>query len=270
MGEPSKGASKFPRFLPSGFRSKKEKGKASPIPNAGVGESAANRSFAAHPASNVPLPSSALDSVPDVEPETSKPSGPARNTEPAASGQGKDTTEGDQEEALPTSVALAKERLNEAGKKLRTKIPPNVLESAAFEIKGTADINVLADNVGSALVKMMEERSVSKSRQSRARVFVAEWAKKTVPFVEKGFTIANVQACDHDEADSDRTFSQLPITSLPLEWCLSLRLPGKLSVLISRKQRRCQPLLIRSTKHLKTFCWRFKTSVLWRTFQRST
>jgi hypothetical protein len=89
-------------------------------------------------------------------------------------------------------VALAKGRLNKAGEELKNKIPPDILGSTNFEIRASADINSLADNIGLALVTMMDRRSIEKSRQTHFQGMVTEWAKKTIPFIETGLTVANV------------------------------------------------------------------------------
>jgi hypothetical protein len=97
------------------------------------------------------------------------------------------------EEKLPRTVAVANTYLNEAVEKLKQKIPQDILASSTFEIKPSADINSLANNIGSALVTMMEQRNIEKAKQSNVKMMITEWAKKTIPFVEKGLTIANVQ-----------------------------------------------------------------------------
>jgi hypothetical protein len=84
-------------------------------------------------------------------------------------------------------------KLNEAVEKLKQKIPQDILTSSTFEIKPSADINSLANNIGSALVTMMEQRNIEKAKQSNVKMMITEWAKKAIPFVEKGLTIANVQ-----------------------------------------------------------------------------
>jgi hypothetical protein len=96
------------------------------------------------------------------------------------------------EEVLPASVALAKEALNKAGKKLAEKIPQDSRGDMNFEIKASADIDTLAGNIGSVLVTMMGDRKVDKSKQTHIQELVTEWAKKTIPFVETGLTVANV------------------------------------------------------------------------------
>ena len=95
-------------------------------------------------------------------------------------------------EKLPANVAIAQERLNKASNKLKAKIPQEILESTNVEIQASADINSLADNIESALVAMMDLRNIQKSRQTRVRVLVMEWSKKTIPFVKTGLTIAKV------------------------------------------------------------------------------
>jgi len=97
--------------------------------------------------------------------------------------------DGEEEREPP---ALAKSKLNKAGEDLKKKIPADFLGSMSFEIKASADITTLADSIGSALVMMMDRRSVGKSRQTHFQGLVTEWAKKTIPFIETGLTAANV------------------------------------------------------------------------------
>lgn len=104
-----------------------------------------------------------------------------------------DAVNDDEEGKLPTSIAIANARLNEAGENLKQKIPEDILASSTFEIKPSADINSLANNIGSALVTMMDQRNIEKAKQSKVKTMITEWAKKTIPFVEKGLTIADVQ-----------------------------------------------------------------------------
>jgi hypothetical protein len=179
--KPSKKESKFRRFLHSGLK-RKEKPKASPIPIPAADASVVVRPSAIAPVvpvndSSQPQTSGPLELVvPASETQTLKGSTPTDQTESAtAEVENKDTTGA---EILPTSVALAKERLNKAGEKLRKKIPQSILEGADFEIKASADVTSLADNIGSALVTMMDQRKVEKSKQSRARGFVVEWPRK--------------------------------------------------------------------------------------------
>jgi len=115
-------------------------------------------------------------------------------------------------EKLPTSVAIAQDRLNKAGEKLKKKLPADLLASGDFQIKVSADVNSVADNIGSTLHIFMEQRDVEKSEQSHARDFITEWAKKTIPYIETGTTIANVEKpLDEQETDSDRTLFHLRI-----------------------------------------------------------
>lgn len=96
----------------------------------------------------------------------------------------------EEEERKP--LARAKNRLNTAANNLKKKIPADILGSTNFEIKASADITSVAESIGSALVTMMDLRSIEKSRQSHFQGLVTEWAKKTIPFLETGLTAANV------------------------------------------------------------------------------
>jgi hypothetical protein len=192
--------SKFRRFLPSGFKRKKEKQKASSAETVAADASAFDGSAASSPSPPADGPKGLQPSaplgaiVPVAETQTAGKSSSTDQTEPVASAveSNDPPSEVDQEEILPTSqrVALAEKRLKKAGNKLEKIITQK--DSAEFEIKASADINTLAENIGAALVSLMEHRKVAESKQSQARSFVVEWAKKTIPFVDTGLTIANV------------------------------------------------------------------------------
>ena len=97
-----------------------------------------------------------------------------------------------QKEELPASVVLAKDKLKKAVEKLEKKIPSDFQGKATFEVPGGADINSLTDDIGSKLVTMMDLRN----NQSKKRVqnFVIDWAKKTIPFIQPGLTVASVRS----------------------------------------------------------------------------
>jgi hypothetical protein len=98
---------------------------------------------------------------------------------------------------LPTTVALANLVLDTAAEKLKKKIPTETWGITSFDIKPSADITSLAENIGTTLVTLMDKRNVEKSKQTRVQGMVREWAKKTIPFVETGLTIANVCTIPH-------------------------------------------------------------------------
>jgi len=100
--------------------------------------------------------------------------------------------EGVKEERLPVSVTLAKEKLNKSAEELNKKIPKAFQESTTFEVEGSGDVISLADNIGAALVELMAQRNVEKSKQGKVQTFAVEWAKKTVPFAQDGLSIAKV------------------------------------------------------------------------------
>ena len=93
---------------------------------------------------------------------------------------------------LPTTVALANLVLDTAAEKLKKKLPAETWGITSCDIKPSADISSLAENIGTTLVTLMDKRNVEKSKQTRGQGMVIEWAKKTIPFVETGLTIANV------------------------------------------------------------------------------
>jgi hypothetical protein len=112
---------------------------------------------------------------------------------PASEDQAEGVMESVGEESLSTSLAIAKAQLNKAGENLKKNMPKEFLGNAIFEIKASADIISLGDNIELALVTMMDQRNVEKSKQSLARSFVTQWARKTIPYIETGLTVANVR-----------------------------------------------------------------------------
>jgi hypothetical protein len=98
----------------------------------------------------------------------------------------------EEDEKLPTTAAVANLVLETAAENLKGKIPAEILGITSFDIKPSADISSLAQNLGTTLVTLMDKRNVEKSKQTHVQEMVTEWAKKTIPFVETGLAIANV------------------------------------------------------------------------------
>jgi hypothetical protein len=97
----------------------------------------------------------------------------------------------EEENELPTNVAQAIDKLNKSAEKLKDSLPKTMIqESATFKVDGGADINALADNVGSTLVALMSAQD-SKSKQ-KAQSLLVEWAKKAIPFIQPGLSVASV------------------------------------------------------------------------------
>jgi len=87
------------------------------------------------------------------------------------------------------------EALREAAKKLKDRIEKSGIDSAQFgldPIHGSYDINSLAGSLELALDKLMEKTKVPDSTQNVAKAFAKEWAKKSLPFLEKGLAAAEV------------------------------------------------------------------------------
>jgi hypothetical protein len=183
--ESSKSSGKFRRFL-SGFKKNAER-KArvqpplAPLPASEIPTTADTALVQQGP--SAPATSTAITLVGPIAPD-------APELEEAVNSGG-----AEEELVLPANIALAKDVLNKAGKKLADKIPQDARREMKFEIKASADINTLADNIGSVLVTMMADRQVEKSKQTHVQGLVTEWAKKTIPFVETGLTVANVLSC---------------------------------------------------------------------------
>jgi len=87
------------------------------------------------------------------------------------------------------------EALREAAKKLKERIEKSGIDSTQFgldPIHGSYDINSLAGSLELALDKLMEKTKVPDATQNVAKAFTKEWAKKSLPFLEKGLSTAQV------------------------------------------------------------------------------
>ena len=87
------------------------------------------------------------------------------------------------------------EALREAAKKLKERIEKSGIDSTQFgldPIHGSYDINSLARSLELALDKLMEKTKVPDATQNVAKAFTKEWAKKSLPFLEKGLSTAQV------------------------------------------------------------------------------
>jgi hypothetical protein len=82
-----------------------------------------------------------------------------------------------------------------AAEELKKLIPADIAQSEDLEIKtikGCADINSLADRVGSAVVKVMEHRRMEIEKQPAVQKLLKSWVKNVLPFVHQGLSIAKV------------------------------------------------------------------------------
>jgi len=87
------------------------------------------------------------------------------------------------------------EALREAAKKLKERIEKSGIDSTQFgldPIHGSYDINSLAGSLELALDKLMEKTKVPDATQNVAKAFTREWAKKSLPFLEKRLSTAQV------------------------------------------------------------------------------
>jgi hypothetical protein len=88
------------------------------------------------------------------------------------------------------------EALREAAKKLKDRIEKSGIDSTQFgldPIHGSYDINSLAGSLELGLDKLMEKTKVPEgSTENVAKALAKEWAKKSLPFLEKGLAAAEV------------------------------------------------------------------------------
>jgi hypothetical protein len=95
----------------------------------------------------------------------------------------------------PKTATEAEKRLKKAAEELQKLIPADIAQSEDLEIKtikGCADINSLADRVGSAVVKVMEHRRMEIEKQPAVQKLLKSWVKNVLPFVHQGLSIAKV------------------------------------------------------------------------------
>jgi hypothetical protein len=88
--------------------------------------------------------------------------------------------------------------LREAAENLKKELQKSGMDSSGFEfelIHGSYDMNTLAYNLERCLGAIMDNSNVSLSNQNAVKTFVKEWAKKSIPFIEKGLTAAEVHIC---------------------------------------------------------------------------
>jgi hypothetical protein len=99
---------------------------------------------------------------------------------------------------LPPTVhiLLAEERVKAAAEKLKKKIPQEIFQTEALEIKpihGCADINSLSQLIESAIGTLMEQQQFENSEQTMIQALTNAWVKKVIPFVQQGLSIVKVQ-----------------------------------------------------------------------------
>jgi hypothetical protein len=94
-----------------------------------------------------------------------------------------------------TRLGMADKKLKEAAKTLEKLLPPDLLSSLRREMestRGSADINALAESLGSIIEVLMRERDIEEAPSGLSVIKV--WAKKALPFLEKGLDVATVSS----------------------------------------------------------------------------
>jgi hypothetical protein len=139
-----------------------------------------------------------------TQPAASSTAAPAGTDNDASAVQVAQSTENDSEPPIqsldgdadpPKTATEAEKRLKKAAEELQKLIPADIAQSEDLEIKtikGCADINSLADKVGSAVVKVMEHRSMEIAKQPAVQKLLKSWVKNVLPFVHQGLSIAKV------------------------------------------------------------------------------
>jgi hypothetical protein len=79
--------------------------------------------------------------------------------------------------------------LSEAAAKLDKAIPADMKISVVLNC---ADVNSLADNVGSAISTLMQQKNIDKSNEHVLKSLTKCWIKKVFPFIQQGLKAASV------------------------------------------------------------------------------
>jgi hypothetical protein len=112
-----------------------------------------------------------------------------------------------------TDVEHAEKRLDAAAKKLKKKLPPELLGGKEFNtLQASADINSVAQQIAGVVGRMMAAQD-AKTPSSPAVKTITAWVKKVLPFIKKGLHVAKVRfrfVADH--LIVIRMLSPLPIT----------------------------------------------------------
>jgi hypothetical protein len=99
-----------------------------------------------------------------------------------------------------TKLETAVSKLKKTAAKLGQLLPEDLRngEIKMDSIRGYSDLNTLADNVSAVMETMMDQRStIEESKKRTAKTFLKTWAKKALPFIEQGLSVATVYFSDH-------------------------------------------------------------------------
>jgi hypothetical protein len=128
-----------------------------------------------------------------AKPTSTREASKARTAGPASQPPRSNQPASKQPKAKWTRLGSAEKKLKESAKKLEELLPLDLLTSQKKEmeyIKGSADINALAESLGSVIKDLMGERDVEETSSGLSVIKV--WVKKALPFIEKGLDIATV------------------------------------------------------------------------------
>ena len=94
-----------------------------------------------------------------------------------------------------TRLGAAKKKLEEAARKLEGLLPLDLMSSQREKmesIKGSADINALAESLGSIIEVLMRDRDIEEAPSGLSLIKI--WVKKALPFIEHGLDVATVSS----------------------------------------------------------------------------
>lgn len=94
-----------------------------------------------------------------------------------------------------TRLGAAEKKLEEAAKKLEGLLPPDLMSSQREKmesIKGSVDINALAESLGSIIEVLMHDRDIEEAPSGLSMIKI--WVKKALPFIEHGLDVATVSS----------------------------------------------------------------------------
>ena len=115
-----------------------------------------------------------------------RPTPVALETAPLAEESQHEVESHEDETETSRSLTDAERRLKDAAEKLDKMIPDDMRISV---VENCADVNSLADNIGSAITTLMWQRNIDKSNEHVLKSLTKRWVKKVFPFVQEGLRV---------------------------------------------------------------------------------
>lgn len=91
-----------------------------------------------------------------------------------------------------TKLQTAQSKLETAAEKLKRLLPEEFSGQDELKMEGFADLNAVAQRLGSIVETLMYDRDVEETRKPVVLNLIKSWVKKALPFIEQGLTAATV------------------------------------------------------------------------------